>query len=37
MANIRRLFGFAPDATAGGSGYDILTSGAIPDATKFCP
>lgn len=37
MANVRRLFGFVDDVTAGGSGYDILIAGAIPDATLFWP
>lgn len=34
---IRRVFGFIDDATAGGSSFDDLTSGAIPDATLFWP
>jgi Phage tail tube protein len=37
VAAVRRLFGFADDAVAGGSSYDALTSGAIPDATLFWP
>lgn len=36
-ATIRREFGFVDDATVGGSEYDDLTSGAIPDATLFWP
>src|SRR3954447_24406395 len=36
-ANIRRLFGIADDAVAGGSSYDDLTMGAIPDASIFWP
>lgn len=36
-ASIRRLFGFADDATAGGSEYDDLVAGAIPDASIFWP
>jgi hypothetical protein len=34
---IIRLFGFSDDATVGGSGYDDLVAGAIPDATTFWP
>lgn len=34
---IRRLFGFVDDAVTGGSSYDDLTVGAIPDATTFWP
>lgn len=37
MATVRRLFGYAPDTVAGGSSYDVLTTGAIPDATVFWP
>lgn len=37
MANIRRLWGFVDDATAGGSSYDDLVSGAIPDSTTHYP
>lgn len=36
-ANIRRLFGITDDAVAGGSSYDDLTMGAIPDASIFWP
>src|SRR4051794_28541846 len=36
-ATIRRLFGIADDATAGGSNYDSLAAGAIPDASIFWP
>jgi len=34
---IRRLFGIADDAQAGGSEYDQLAAGAIPDASIFWP
>lgn len=34
---IRRAFGFVNDATAGGSEYDDLVAGAIPDANVFWP
>lgn len=34
---IRRLFGFSADTIAGGSSYDDLVSGAIPDADTFWP
>jgi hypothetical protein len=37
MTVIRRLFGYAEDTKNGGSGFDDLTSGAIPDATVFWP
>jgi hypothetical protein len=37
MPTIRRLFGFTDDAVAGGSGYDALTGGVVPDATSFLP
>lgn len=34
---IRRLFGMVADANAGGTPYDTLVSGAVPDATEFWP
>lgn len=34
---INRLFGIKDDATVGGSNYDTLASGAIPDADLFWP
>lgn len=37
MANIRRLFGIANDSVAGGSEYNDLTAGAVPDADTFWP
>lgn len=37
MATIQRGFGFVDDANAGGSSYDKLVAGAIPDATTFWP
>ncbi len=37
MATIQRLFGIVDDAGPGGSGYDDLTNGEIPDATLFWP
>lgn len=37
MATIQRLFGIVDDASPGGSGYDDLTAGAIPDSTLFWP
>jgi hypothetical protein len=37
MAIIRRLFGIADDTAPGGSSYDELTMGAIPDASIFWP
>lgn len=37
MATIQRLFGITDDAGSGGSSYDDLTEGAIPDATLFWP
>lgn len=37
MAVLDRLFGIVDDATAGGSDYDSLSAGAIPDATTFYP
>lgn len=33
----RRLFGIVDDATSGGSEYDDLVSGAIPDSSIFWP
>jgi hypothetical protein len=37
MPTIRRLFGVIDDTNAGGSEYDQLTSGAVPDASIFWP
>lgn len=37
MAFLDRLFGFSLDAVAGGTDYDGLTLGAVPDATIFYP
>lgn len=37
MTNWRRLMGLADDAVAGGSEYDDLAGGAIPDAGFFVP
>lgn len=34
---VRRGFGIAADPVAGGSSYDDLVAGAIPDATEFWP
>lgn len=34
---LRRAFGFVDDATAGGTAYDALSSGAIPDPDTFWP
>lgn len=34
---IQRLFGIVDDVVVGGSSYDDLTAGAIPDATLFWP
>lgn len=36
-ANIRRLFAIADDPTAGGSSYDDLTTGLVPDSSIFWP
>ncbi len=33
----KRMFGIADDAVSGGSEYDDLTAGAIPDASLFWP
>lgn len=37
MTAIRRLFGIVDDATAGGTTFDSLTMGAIPDSSIFWP
>lgn len=37
MATIQREFGIKTDPTAGGSAYDVLTAGAVPDADTFFP
>lgn len=37
MSTIRRAVAFLSDPTAGGSSYDALTSGAIPDCTDVWP
>lgn len=37
MATIRRLFGFVADDTLGGTAYDGLVAGAIPDPDTFWP
>lgn len=34
---LRRVFAFVDDATAGGTAYDALSSGAIPDPDTFWP
>lgn len=34
---LRRQFGFVTDTTAGGTAYDALSSGAIPDPDTFWP
>lgn len=36
-AAIRRVFGMVDDATAGGSEFDDLVAGLVPDASEFWP
>ena len=37
MTTWRRQIGYVDDVIAGGSAFDDLTAGAIPDAAKFVP
>jgi len=37
MVTVRRLFGIVDDANAGGTDFDTLVAGAVPDASIFWP